>query len=249
MHSNLYLLTMIIVLFLIFHWYSSLFCQTFFHHRYSAHAMFSMSKFWEKVFYIFSFIFQGSSYLSPYAYGILHRMHHAYADTEKDPHSPKYDSNIFKMMWKTKNIYNGIYRNQITIEEKFKKNLPKWTAFDKFGDSWFSRATWGIIYIIFYAFFATQWWMYLLLPIHFVMGPFHGAVINWFAHKIGYRNYEIDDTSKNIMPVDILMLGEGYHNNHHMYSTRPNFGIKWHEIDPVYPFIRIFKALRIIRFA
>jgi stearoyl-CoA desaturase (delta-9 desaturase) len=48
--------------------------------------MFTMSKAWEKFFYILSWIFQGSSYLSPRAYGIMHRMHHAYADTEKDPH-------------------------------------------------------------------------------------------------------------------------------------------------------------------
>ena len=35
------------------HWYLSLFCQTFFLHRYSAHKMFTMNKFWEKFFYAF----------------------------------------------------------------------------------------------------------------------------------------------------------------------------------------------------
>ena len=81
---------MIILIFIIAHWYLSLFSQTFFLHRYAAHKMFDMSKFWEKMFFIFTYITQGSSYLSPYAYGVMHRMHHAYADTEKDPHSPKY---------------------------------------------------------------------------------------------------------------------------------------------------------------
>ena len=66
----------------IIHWYVSLFSQTFFLHRYSAHKMFLMNKFWEKVFYVLTWIFQGSSYLSPYAYGIMHRYHHAYADTD-----------------------------------------------------------------------------------------------------------------------------------------------------------------------
>jgi stearoyl-CoA desaturase (delta-9 desaturase) len=42
-----------------------------------------MSKFWERFFYLFAYITQGSSYLSPRAYAILHRMHHAYTDTEK----------------------------------------------------------------------------------------------------------------------------------------------------------------------
>ncbi len=82
---------MIILIFFACHWYFSLFFQTFFHHRYSAHQMFTMSKTMEKVFIFLSWLTQGSSYLSPYSYGILHRLHHAYADTEQDPHSPKYD--------------------------------------------------------------------------------------------------------------------------------------------------------------
>jgi stearoyl-CoA desaturase (delta-9 desaturase) len=81
---------MIIFLFLILHWYLSLFGQTFFLHRYGAHKMFTMNKFWEKFFYLFAWITQGSSYLNPRAYAILHRMHHAYSDTEKDPHTPHF---------------------------------------------------------------------------------------------------------------------------------------------------------------
>ena len=107
---------MAILAFLIAHWYLSLFFQTFFHHRYAAHSMFSMSKFWEKVFFVFSLITQGSSYLSPYAYAILHRLHHAYADTEKDPHSPAYDSSLLDIMWKTKNIYSSIIKWTMVVE-------------------------------------------------------------------------------------------------------------------------------------
>lgn len=238
---------MIILIFFISHWYLSLFAQTFFHHRYSAHGMFSMSKAWEKVFFVFSFITQGSSYLSPYAYGILHRMHHAYADTDKDPHSPKYDKNLFTMMWRTKAVYTDVLKGRIPIEERFKIGVPQWTSFDKFADLWASRLFWAAFYITFYIFFATQWWMFLLLPIHFVIGPVHGAVINWFAHKYGYVNFKVADTSKNLLPIDFLMLGESYHNNHHKDSTRANFGVRWFELDPVYPFIRLFDVLGMIR--
>ena len=81
---------MIILIIFISHWYLSLFFQTIFLHRYSAHQMFTMSKFWEKVFFFLTFIFQGSSFLNPRAYAILHRLHHKYSDTEKDPHSPRF---------------------------------------------------------------------------------------------------------------------------------------------------------------
>lgn len=243
---------MIIYIFFFAHWYLSLFTQSFFHHRYSAHRQFTMSPLMEKVFYFLSWIFQGSSYLSPRAYGILHRMHHAHTDTPQDVHSPKYDGTLFKMMWKTKNIYNDIFYNRLPIESQYLKNLPVWEGMDRLADSWFSRLFWSAFYISFYVYFVDMpehWYQFLLLPIHFVMGPFHGAIINWFAHKYGYRNHELEDTSRNLMFPDILMWGEGYHNNHHKFPSRANFGTKWYEIDPMYPLIILFSKVGIIKMA
>src|SRR5579859_6300015 len=100
---------MIILLFFIATWYSSLFFQTFFQHRYAAHGAFRMNSRWERVFFILTYVTQGSSYMSPRAYAIMHRMHHAYTDTEKDPHSPSFSKNIFSMMLRTRNIYTKIF--------------------------------------------------------------------------------------------------------------------------------------------
>lgn len=201
----------------------------------------------EKFFFILSWMFQGSSYLSPYVYGKLHRLHHAYADTEQDPHSPKYDETLWKMMLKTKDIYTKITHDQYPVDEKYSKNLPSWYKFDRFADGWISRLFWGISYIIVYAWLVDYWWLWLLLPIQLMFSPVHGAIINWFAHKYGYRSYEMEDTSTNLLPLDIIMWGESYHNNHHKYSADPNFGKKWFEIDPAYIMIRIFNALGIIK--
>jgi stearoyl-CoA desaturase (delta-9 desaturase) len=148
--------------------------------------MFTMNKTWEKIFYFFTYLFQGSSFLSPKAYGIMHRLHHAYADTEKDPHSPKFSHGLLDMMWKTKNIYNDILNSRFVPEAKFLKNIPDNKFIEWLGDQWISRVAWGTAYSVFYIVYATEWWMYLLLPIHFLMGPVHGAIINWFAHKYGY---------------------------------------------------------------
>lgn len=240
---------MAILIIFVLHWYLSLFTQTFFHHRYAAHQMFTMSKTSEKVFFFLSFIFQGSSYLSPYAYGILHRLHHAHADTELDPHSPKYDKNIMSMMWRTRVVYSDIFLGRTQLEEKWKKNLPEWRSFEIFADSMYTRLAWVAFYTIFYIQFATAWWMFLLLPIHFVMGPFHGAIINWFAHKYGQVRWKVSDTSKNLLPVDFLMLGESYHNNHHKHASNPNFGYRWFEVDPVYYVILALNAFGVIKLA
>jgi stearoyl-CoA desaturase (delta-9 desaturase) len=81
-----------------------------------------------------------------------------------------------------------------------------------------------------------------------MMGPLHGVIINWFAHKIGYTNFKVKDTSVNLMPVDVFMMGEGYHNNHHHRPSSPNFGSKWYEIDPSYPFILLMRWTGVIKF-
>lgn len=241
----------IIIAFFIFHWYSSLFFQTFFLHRYAAHAMFTMSKTTEKVFFVLTYIFQGSNYLSAYGYGIMHRMHHAFADTEEDPHSPKYSPSLFAMMWKTKNVYTDICKGKVKIDSKFTKNVPEWHSFDKFAGSGFSRITWGVAYSVLYFYCYMTYdlspLIFLLLPIHFLMSPVHGAIINWFAHIYGYRNFEVKDTSTNFLPFDFLMMGESYHNNHHAHGSRANFGgIRWHEIDPTYLIIKVLDATGVI---
>jgi stearoyl-CoA desaturase (delta-9 desaturase) len=207
-----------------------------------------MNKFTEKVFFVLTWIFQGSNYLSPFGYGVMHRMHHAFADTENDPHSPKYDETIWKMMWKTKTIYSDIANKKIPLETRFTEGVPQWEAFDKFARSWPSRLFWGIFYVSVYVIFANVWWLWILLPIQFLMSPVHGAIINWFAHKYGYRNFTVGDTSRNFLPVDFLMMGESYHNNHHKYGSRANFGgIRWHEIDPTYQVIKLLDRLNIIQ--
>lgn len=242
---------MAILLFFIALWYSSLFFQTFFQHRYAAHGAFKMNRTWEKIFYVFTYVAQGSSYMSPRAYAIMHRMHHAYTDTEKDPHSPQFSKNVFSMMWRTRTFYNDIFYGNMKVEERFLKNLPDWPAFDRWANSMWSRSLWVVLYIALFVSFAlifgSSWWLLLLLPVVITMGAFHGAIINWYAHKYGYTNFKLRNTSQNLFSLDILMLGESYHNNHHKRPASINFGKRWHELDPVYPVIRLLNWLKIVK--
>lgn len=238
---------MFVLLFFITLWYSSLFFQTFFQHRYAAHGAFRMSKLWERIFYVCTYIAQGSSYMSPASYAIMHRMHHAYTDTDKDPHSPQFSKNLFSMMWRTHRIYADITTGKMQVEERFTKKLPHWRLFDKLACSNLSRLLWIAVYTSILLIYSPTWWFLLLLPVMAAMGAFHGAIINWFAHKYGYINFKLKNTAQNLLRVDVLMLGESYHNNHHNNPSSINFGKRWHEIDPVYPAIRLFSWLRIIQ--
>lgn len=209
--------------------------------------MFTMSRFWERFFYVFSFLMQGSSYLSPRAYAILHRMHHVYSDTKDDPHSPHYFRNFFSMSWNTKNVYVGLKRGTVQVAPELEANVPHWKAFDDIAGSWPMSILWGTLYSCFYFYFCPNLWFLLLLPIHYFMGPIHGGIVNWCGHKYGYQNFDNEDKSRNTLVWDLLLMGELFQNNHHKFPSRPNFAAKWFELDPTYPVVRILGLLRIIR--
>lgn len=238
---------MAVLVFIVVHWYLSLFFQSVFHHRYAAHGMFTMSKGWEKVFYIGCFLTQGTSYISAYTYGLMHRLHHAHTDTPEDPHSPHNSSNMFTMMWDTRNSYQRLYLGKTPVDEKYRKGLPDWKAFDKIAHSWITRLVWVGVYVIIYSLLATAWWQFLFLPVTLAMGSLQGAAVNWWAHRFGYENYRMSNTSKNILPVDILFWGEAYHNNHHRHPTHPNNAKRWFEWDMGYQSMRLMEKLGIIK--
>jgi stearoyl-CoA desaturase (delta-9 desaturase) len=235
-----------IVLFFLVHWQVSVFFQSFFQHRYGAHRQFEMTPGWERFFHVASYVVLGSSYMSPRAYAILHRMHHAYADTAKDPHAPNFFANVWTMMDATGKRFDKIRYGLETPEPRFEGGYPELPWLDDFGMTWTSRLGWGALITLIYVLFATTPWVFLLLPFHWILGPIHGAIVNWCGHKYGYRNFANADSSRNTLTFDVLTMGELFQNNHHRYSMSPNFGSRWYEVDPAYQIMRVLNALRII---
>jgi stearoyl-CoA desaturase (delta-9 desaturase) len=235
-----------IAVFFIVHWQASVFFQTFFQHRYGAHRMYSMSKGWERFFYVCTYLTQGPSFLVPRAYGILHRMHHAFSDTPKDPHSPTNHRNFWTMMLATKKTYDDFAYDRVQPEARFDGGLPQWRAVDRLSQSWVARLGWGAAYTLFYINFATHAWMFALLPFHYIMGPVHGAIVNWCGHKYGYKNFDNGDWSRNTLTFDFLTAGELFQNNHHKFAMSPNFAARWFEVDPTYHVMRLLAFVRII---
>lgn len=240
---------MLIVLLFALHWTLAVFFQSSFQHRYASHRMFSMGKRTERLFHLFTYVAQGSSYLSPRAYAILHREHHAYSDTERDPHAPGFFSNIFAMMWATGQRYAAHLERTSSPEPRFLGGYPEWPLIDRFACSWASRIAWGAGWTLVYLWLATAWWQFLLLPIQWVMGPVHGAIVNWCGHRYGYRNFHTRDRSRNFLPFDVLTLGELFQNNHHRAAGRPNFAARWFEVDPTYAVLRVLAWMRLISLA
>ena len=76
---------------------------TFGFHRYFAHRDFKVHPTIEVVMLYCGVLCGGQSALS---WSGVHRMHHAYADTKKDPHSPKYNKwwQVLFSTWRVNNI-------------------------------------------------------------------------------------------------------------------------------------------------
>ncbi len=236
---------LVIIPFFVIHWQSSVFFQTFFLHRYGAHRMVTMSKGWERFFYLCTFVCQGSSFLSPRAYAILHRMHHAYSDTPQDPHSPTNYKDVATMMLATKKKYDAFAYYREEPDARFAGGYPEWRFLDRLSQSWVTRIAFAALYALVYVKFAVGW-LWILLPAHFIMGPIHGAIVNWCGHKYGYKNFDNGDESRNTLVLDFLTAGELFQNNHHKFGMAPNFAARWFEIDPAFQVMRALAAVGII---
>jgi stearoyl-CoA desaturase (delta-9 desaturase) len=156
------------------------------------------------------------------------------------------EPNFLRMMWLTKVRYHAIKTRQVQVDPRFEGGTPESELFDKKLSGWAISVGWGVLYTLVYMKLATHWWMFLLLPFHYVLGPIHGAIVNWAGHKLGYRNYASDDRSKNTLVVDVLTMGELFQNNHHKWSQSPNFAVRWFELDPSYQIMRVLHAVGII---
>lgn len=153
-----------------------------------------------------------------------------------------------EMMLKTYKQYKELLINH----EKIKDDVvihksPKWERLDNFAETHWSTLLWTTVYLGTYYFLQVEAIYYILIPIHFLVGPIQGAIVNWFGHKVGYRNFKTKDQSRNTLAVDFALMGELYQNNHHRYGQKLNFAHRWFEIDLTYQFSRILIFLGVIK--
>jgi len=168
----------------------------------------------------------------------IHRKHHARVETVEDPHSPQIYG-INKVLWQGAELYRKEGRNRDTIE-KFGEGTPDdwierhlYTPHDRIGISLMF-----VINFVLFGFIGISIWAVQMAWIPF----FAAGVINGIGHYRGYRNFQPEDASTNVVPWGILIGGEELHNNHHAYASSARFSNRWYEFDIGWLYIRVMES-------
>jgi len=174
---------------------------------------------------------------SPEKWVATHRMHHAFTETDKDPHSTNRGFWWAQMGW----ILWG------TAQDHDRATLKKYVPdlIRDPGHALITRFYYVPLIVSAFILFALGGWSMV------VWGVFARVVVGWhttwfvnsLSHIYGSRPYDTGDDSTNNWFVALLTFGEGWHNNHHMSPTSARHGLTWYQFDMNWIAIRIFEKL------
>jgi stearoyl-CoA desaturase (Delta-9 desaturase) len=209
---------------------------TIYLHRHSAHRALDLHPI---VSHFFRFWLWATTGMTTKAWTAIHRKHHAKCETAEDPHSPQ----VF-----------GIQRVLLTGAELYRVEGSNKETLENYGhgtpDDWLERNVYGkhdrigigsmlIADIIMFGPIGITIWAVQMMWIPFLAA----GVINGIGHYFGYRNFQSEDASTNVVPWGILIGGEELHNNHHAYATSAKLSNRWYEFDIGWLYIRILETL------
>lgn len=162
----------------------------------------------------------------PLSWVTTHRLHHAFTDTDKDPHSPR-DHGFWwsHIGW----IFRGTAQNQSqATKQRYAPDLRK-DPYLRFLDNYYYVTT----LILAAGLLAIGGWTMVVWAIVFrVTVSWHFTwLVNSATHLWGTRRFETRDDSRNNALVSVVTFGEGWHNNHHAYPRSARNGLTWKEFD------------------
>lgn len=209
---------------------------TIYLHRHSAHRALDLHPAVSHFFRLWLWLTTG---MTTKAWTAIHRKHHAKCETEEDPHSPQILT-LKKVLLEGAELYRKEAKNKETLEKYGHGTPDDWlernvyTASDKGGVS-----VMLVIDVLLFGPAGLAIWAVQMLWI-----PVTAAgIINGVGHYFGYRNFEAEDASTNIVPWGILIGGEELHNNHHAYASSARLSNKWYEFDIGWLYIRLMEMV------
>jgi stearoyl-CoA desaturase (Delta-9 desaturase) len=178
--------------------------------------------------------------IRPRQWVAVHRKHHAFTDTEGDPHSPKLLGWV-NVQFRNVALYRKAAGNSDNVA-RYAKDLPA----DRWDTMLFDRAFLGLgIGIGMLVVVLGPWAGLLAAFVHVNLYLSTSAAVNAIGHHFGRRPYP--NLAGNVQWLAFLTAGEGLHNNHHAAPTSARLSHRRWEIDPGWWAISLLRRLGLVK--
>lgn len=194
------------------------------YHRLYSHQSYKTNWVVESILLFFgSMTVEGSAYSWSYD----HRLHHSFADTDKDPYCIKDGFWHSHILWMFKRfpkreakVVADLERNKLVMHQH--KYYLLWMV----GSNLIVTLFFGWLTGAYLTSFLFIWGVRMLLCYHCTW------CINSLAHYWGARSFSKEQTAVDNYIISLITFGEGYHNYHHTFARDYRNGIRWYHFDP-----------------
>ena len=213
---------------------------TIFLHRSQAHNSVDLNR---GVAHFFRFWLWLTTGMNTREWAAVHRKHHAMVETSDDPHSPVFFG-LRTLLLQGAELYRVSAQDQDLVRQYGYGTPNDWIEVNLYSRFRYSGIV--VMFLLDVIFFG---------PVGITIGavqmmwiPFFAAgVINGLGHNSGYRNFETDDNSTNLVPFGILIGGEELHNNHHAFAMSAKFSVQPWEVDIGWLYLSILQRISLAK--
>jgi stearoyl-CoA desaturase (delta-9 desaturase) len=204
-------------------------------HRAGAHRALSMRR---PAQHVARFLVWVTTGIRPRQWIAVHRKHHAFTDTEADPHSPAVHGWLRVQVFNVA-MYRRAARDPDTVS-RYAKDVPA-TRLDR---ALYDHALLGLGLGMAVLVTVFGWQVGVLAAfVHVNLYLGGSAAVNAIGHHFGRRPY--DNSATNLQWLAFLTAGEGLHNNHHAAPTSAKLAHRWYEVDLGWYVIKSLTWLRL----
>jgi stearoyl-CoA desaturase (delta-9 desaturase) len=204
------------------------------YHRYFSHHAFKTSRTFQ---FVLAWLGCAAMHNGPLWWASSHRRHHRYSDRSGDPHSPALGGLWHAHLgW----VLSGENDHPDLANVRELARFPELRFLDRF--KWLPTLATGAVCALAFGWSGLAWGLGVATTL-----AFHAPLfVNSAGHVWGSRRFATKDASRNNLVLGVLVLGEGWHNNHHHDPSSARHGLAWWEVDLTYYAIWLLSMLGVV---
>jgi stearoyl-CoA desaturase (delta-9 desaturase) len=204
------------------------------YHRYFSHRTYKTSRAFQ---FVLAFVAQTSAQRGALWWAAHHRNHHLYSDQPQDIHSPVQDGFWYShVLW--------LFDTGVPATDY--RNIPDLARYPelRFLNKYYLLPPILLGALVFFTLGAPGLFFGFFVSTVLL---WHGTfTINSLSHVFGGRRYATSDDSRNNWLLAIVTMGEGWHNNHHRFSSSTRQGFYWYEYDFTYYILKLLSWMGLV---